>query len=142
MALMADRAVRSTIAGAPSVFGTLRRRAQGLTGIGVRPGRAWSVARFSLDTTMLVTAGVAATLGSSAVEVPAPSALWLAVFAAFVLAVCGARGMYGSRLHYELLEDLRVVLIATSLAAMAVLSLRELISAPPDLSAQVIRTWA
>ena len=50
--------------------------------------------------------------------------------------------MYGSRLRYELLEDLRVVIIATSLAAMAVLSLRELISAPPDLSAQVIRTWA
>ncbi|HMJ00646.1 MAG TPA: sugar transferase [Gaiellaceae bacterium] len=139
---MADRAVRSTITDAPSALGTLRRRAQGLTGIGVRPGRAWSVARFSLDTTMLVTAGVAATLGSSAVNVPAPSALWLSVFTAFVLAFCGARGMYGTRLHYELLEDLRVVLIATSLAAMAVLSLRELISAPPDLSAQVIRTWA
>jgi len=139
---MADRAIRSTIAGAPSALGTLRRRAQGLTGIGVRPGRAWSVARFSLDTAMLVTAGVATTLGSSAVDVPAPSAFWLAVFAAFVLAFCGARGMYGARLHYELLEDLRVVLVATSLAAMAVLSLRELISAPPDLSAQVIRTWA
>jgi exopolysaccharide biosynthesis polyprenyl glycosylphosphotransferase len=139
---MADRAIRSTIAGAPSALGILRRRAQGLTGIGVRPGRAWSVARFSLDTAMLVTAGVATTLGSSAVDVPAPSAFWLAVFAAFVLAFCGARGMYGARLHYELLEDLRVVLVATSLAAMAVLSLRELISAPPDLSAQVIRTWA
>jgi exopolysaccharide biosynthesis polyprenyl glycosylphosphotransferase len=141
---MADRAVRSSVADAPSVgaAGNLRRRAQSLTGIGIRPGRAWSVARFSLDTTMLVTAGVATTLGSSAVDVPAPSAFWLAVFAAFVLAFCGARGMYGSRLRYELLEDLRVVIIATSLAAMAVLSLRELIAAPPDLSAQVIRTWA
>jgi FlaA1/EpsC-like NDP-sugar epimerase len=139
---MADRAIRSTIAEAPGALGTLRRRAQGLTGIGVRPGRAWSVARFTLDTAMLVTAGVATTLGSSAVDVPAPSAFWLAVFAAFVLAFCGARGMYRPRLHYELLEDLRVVLVATSLAAMAVLSLRELISAPPDLSAQVIRTWA
>ena len=141
---MADRAVRSSIADAPSAgaVGNLRRRAQGLTGIGIRPGRAWSVARFSLDATMLVTAGVATTLGSSAVDVASPSTFWLAVFAVFVLAFCGARGMYGSRLRYELLEDLRVVIIATSLAAMAVLSLRELISAPPDLSAQVIRTWA
>jgi exopolysaccharide biosynthesis polyprenyl glycosylphosphotransferase len=139
---MADRAVRPAIVDAPNAPGNLRRRAQGLTGIGARPGRAWSVARFSLDTAMLITAGVATTLGSSAVNVPAPSPFWLAVFAAFVLAFCGGRGMYRSRLHYELLEDLRVVLIATSLAAMVVLSLRELISAPPDLSAQVIRTWA
>ena len=139
---MADRAVRASVADAPTGLGTLGRRARGVTGIGVRPGRAWSVARFSLDTAMLVTAGVATTLGSSAVNVPAPSVFWLAVFSAFVLAFCGARGMYGSRLRYELLEDLRVVLIATSVAAMAVLSLRELISAPPDLSAQVIRTWA
>ena len=139
---MADRAVPSSVADAPNALGTLGRRARGVTGIGVRPGRAWSVARFSLDAAMLVTAGVATTLGSSAVDVPAPPVFWLAVFVGFVLAFCGARGMYGSRLRYELLEDLRVVLIATSLAAMAVLSLRELISAPPDLSAQVIRTWA
>ncbi|MEK6274237.1 MAG: exopolysaccharide biosynthesis polyprenyl glycosylphosphotransferase [Actinomycetota bacterium] len=141
---MAARAARSPLTQAPALgaVGNLRRRAQRLTGIGVRPGRSWAVARFSLDTAMLVTAGVAATLGSSAVDVPAPSAFWLAVFSAFVLAFSAARGMYGARLHYELLEDLRVVFIATSLAAMAVLSLRELISAPPDLSAQVIRTWA
>src|SRR6187397_701252 len=139
---MADRAVRSPVGDAPGGLGTLGHRTRRLTGIGVRPGRAWSLARLALDATMLLTAGVATTLGSSAVDVPAPSVFWLAVFAAFVLAFCGARGMYASRLHYELLEDLRVVLIATSVAAMAVLSLRELISAPPDLSAQVIRTWA
>src|SRR5215218_8427553 len=138
---MADRAVRSTLGGAP-VLGTLRRRAQGLTDARIRPGRAWSLARISLDATMLVTAGVAATLGSSAVGVPAPPPLWLALFAALALGVAGMRGLYGSRLHYELLEELRVVLIATSLAGMAVLSIRELLSAPPDLSAQVIRTWA
>jgi exopolysaccharide biosynthesis polyprenyl glycosylphosphotransferase len=142
---MADRAVHSPIAGsAPALgaFGNLRRTAQGLTGIGVRPGRSWAVARLSLDTAMLLTAGVAATLGASAVDVRAPSAFWLTVFALLVLVFCAARGMYGSHLHYELLEDLRVVLVATSLAAMAVLSLRQLISAAPDLSAQVIRTWA
>ena len=141
---MADRAVRTTLAGAPAVgaIGNLRLRARGLTGIGVRPGRAWSVARFSLDSAMLLTAGVAATLGSSAVHVPAPPPIWLATFAVLVLGISAMRGMYGSRLHYELLEDLRVVLVTTSLAGMIVLSMRELLSAPPDLSAQVIRMWA
>jgi exopolysaccharide biosynthesis polyprenyl glycosylphosphotransferase len=138
---MADRAVRSTLGGAP-VLGTLRRRTHGLTAARLRPGRAWSLARLSLDASMLSIAAVATTFGSSRAGVPAPPPFWLAVFGALVLGVAAMRGMYGSRLHYELLEDLRVILIATSLSAMAVLSIRELLSAPPDLSAQVIRTWA
>jgi exopolysaccharide biosynthesis polyprenyl glycosylphosphotransferase len=50
--------------------------------------------------------------------------------------------MYGTRLHFELLEDLRVVITATSLAAIGVLSVREIVSDPPDLAAQTIRMWA
>jgi exopolysaccharide biosynthesis polyprenyl glycosylphosphotransferase len=142
---VADRAVRTPIAGAAAPLGALgglRRRAQGVTGIGVRPGRAWALARLSLDSVMLVTAGVAATLGSSAAGVPAPSTFWLFVFGVLVVALLSMRGMYGMRLHYELLDDLRTISIATSLAAMVVLSARELIAAPPDLAAQAIRTWA
>jgi exopolysaccharide biosynthesis polyprenyl glycosylphosphotransferase len=50
--------------------------------------------------------------------------------------------MYRPRLRAELLEELRVVIVATSLAAMAVLTLRALLTEPPDLAAQVIRPWA
>jgi exopolysaccharide biosynthesis polyprenyl glycosylphosphotransferase len=100
------------------------------------------LARFSLDGAMLFTAAVAAAFGSSAAGLPAPSLPWTIVFGFLVLAILASRGMYGARLHYELLEDLRGVVIATSLAGMVVLSARELIAAPTDLSAQVIRTWA
>ena len=142
---MAEPAAESALAGpAPDLgaLGNVRRRAQGITGVRARPGRAWTVARLSLDASMLFIAAAATTLGSSAAGVPAPPPVWLAVFSGFVLAFSALRGMYGSRLHYQLLEDLRVVLIATALAAVAVLSLRELIAAPPDLAAQTIRTWA
>jgi exopolysaccharide biosynthesis polyprenyl glycosylphosphotransferase len=91
---------------------------------------------------MLLTAAVAAALGSSAADVPAPSVAWTVVFGLLVLGIQSSRGLYGARLHHELLEDVRSVVIATSLAGMVVLSARELIAAPPDLSAQVIRTWA
>jgi exopolysaccharide biosynthesis polyprenyl glycosylphosphotransferase len=91
---------------------------------------------------MLLTAGVATTLGASAAGVPAPPAIWLVVFTAFTLAVCAVRGLYASRLRYELLEDVRSVVIATSLAAMGVLTLRELVAPPEDLSGQTIRIWA
>ena len=131
---MADRA-----AAAP---GVLSRRARTVTGFRARPGRAWALARFSLDSAMLLTAAVAAAFGSSAAGIPAPSLRWTVVFGLLVLGILASRGLYGARLHYELLEELRSVVIATSLAGMVVLSARELIAAPTDLSAQVIRTWA
>jgi len=132
---MADRAAVRTP-------GVLRRRAGTVTRFRVRPGRAWAVARLSLDSAMLFTAAIATAFGSSAAGVPAPSVAWTLVFGLLVLGILASRGMYGARLHYELLEDLRGVVIATSLAGMVVLSARELIAAPTDLSAQAIRTWA
>jgi exopolysaccharide biosynthesis polyprenyl glycosylphosphotransferase len=105
------------------------------------PGTAWSLARFSLDASMLVIAAVAAQLGSHSADVPSTPAVWPVLFGVTVLALCTVRGMYGSRLRSELLEELRIVLTATSLAAMAVLSLRELVAPPSDLAAQTIRTW-
>ena len=132
-----------TTASSPHTLVGLRRRAQARLGrVGRRPGRAWAVARFSLDSAMLVTAGAAATLGAGAAGVPAPPVVWIVVFSAFALAVSALRGLYASRLHYQLLEDLRSVVIATSLAAMAVLSLRELVAPPEDLAGQAIRSWA
>ena len=139
---MADPAVRTPAPVAPTL-GALPRRAHARLGrLGGRPGRAWAVARFSLDSAMLFTAGIAATLGASAAGVPAPPVIWIAAFSAFALAVSAVRGLYGSRLHHELLEDLRSVVIAMSLAAMVVLTIRELVAPPEDLAAQTIRTWA
>jgi exopolysaccharide biosynthesis polyprenyl glycosylphosphotransferase len=139
---VADRVLQQALSEAPPALGTignLRRRAHG---IALRPGTAWSLARLGLDVSMLIVAGVAATLGSEAAGVSAPPAAWLVVFGLLVIVTFTARGMYGARLHFELLEDLRVVLIGTTLAAMGVLTLRELLTDPSDLSAQTIRLWA
>jgi exopolysaccharide biosynthesis polyprenyl glycosylphosphotransferase len=145
MAQMLEEAAHSTIPGPAAEAGALhglRSRAETLTGVGVRSGRAWSAARLSLDASMLFIAAAAATLGSSAAGVPAPPAIWLAVYSGLVLTFTAMRGMYRPRIHHQLLDELRGVLIATSLAGVAVLSLREVVSAPSDLSAQMIRTWA
>jgi len=103
---------------------------------------AWALARFSLDATLLGAAGLAAALGSRAADVDSAPVIWTALFAALVLAAFAARGMYRPRLRAELLEDLRGVVAATSLAAMAVLTLRALLTDPADLTAQVLRPWA
>jgi exopolysaccharide biosynthesis polyprenyl glycosylphosphotransferase len=118
------------------------RRGQLASRLRLRSDSAWALARFSLDATMLVAAGLAAALGSRAAGMGAPPVGWVALFAVFVLAAFAARGMYRPRLRAELLDDLRGTVVATSLAAMAVLTLRELLTDPSDLTTQVIRPWA
>ncbi|HET7855664.1 MAG TPA: sugar transferase [Gaiellaceae bacterium] len=141
---MAQPAVRHRLSEAPPSLGalaTLRARAESASGVHFRPGTLWSLARFSLDASMLVIAAAATMVGSQSAGVPSPPAAWLALFGATVLGLCAVRGMYGSRLRSELLEELRIVLTATSLAAMAVLSARALVASSPDLAAQTIRMW-
>ena len=142
---LAERQAPPALTGAPSEPGTLRalgQRAQTATGVGVRPGRAWTVARVSLDASMLFIAAAATTLGSSAAGLPAPPPIWLAAYSVFVLGFASLRGLYGTRLRYELLEELRAVLVATSLATVPLLLLRGLASDPSDLWPQGIRAWA
>jgi exopolysaccharide biosynthesis polyprenyl glycosylphosphotransferase len=139
---MSDRALQQALTEASPALGTvgnLRRRAHR---VALRPGMAWRVARLALDTAMLITACVAATMGSEAAGVSAPPGSWLVVFSCLVVGIFAARGMYGDRLHFEMLEDLRVVVSGTTLAAMGVLALREVFTDPSDVAAQTIRMWA
>ncbi len=108
----------------------------------MRPEVAWTLARLGLDTAMLVAAAIAATLGSQAAGVNATPAGWLLLFAVLVVATSAARGMYRPRLRADILDELRGVVTSTLLAAMAVLTLRELLTDPTDLSAQSLRPWA
>jgi lipopolysaccharide/colanic/teichoic acid biosynthesis glycosyltransferase len=127
---------------APSQAVEARRRGHLAGRLGLRPDTAWALARFSLDLTMLAAAAVASALGSGAARVEVAPIGWVGLFAVLVIAAFAARGMYRRRLRAELLEELRGVVVATSLAAMAVLTLRGLLTDSPELVAQVIRPWA
>jgi exopolysaccharide biosynthesis polyprenyl glycosylphosphotransferase len=120
----------------------LGRREQLAARFPLRPDAAWALARFALDAALLAAAGLAAAFGSRAADVDATPVGWFATFGFFVIAAFAARGMYRPRLRAELLEDLRGVVVATSVAAMAVLTLRALLADSADLAAQVIRPWA
>lgn len=102
----------------------------------------WTLARPTVDAAMLAVAAFAAHVGSTAAGVASPHIVWTIAFATAVIGVLALRGSYQARLKLELLENLRGVAAATSLAAMGVLTARELLTEPGDLSAQVIRTWA
>src|SRR5512132_1838119 len=101
---VAERPSPTALAGAPADQGALRSlglRAQELSGTRAHPGRAWTVARVSLDASMLFIAAAATTFGSSAAGLPAPPPIWLAVYSVFVLGFAALRGLYGTRLRYE-----------------------------------------
>jgi exopolysaccharide biosynthesis polyprenyl glycosylphosphotransferase len=109
---------------------------------GRRTERSWQVARPIVDVAMLTVACFAAAIGSEAAGVAPPPVASLAAFGGLVMFFFALRGMYAPRIHPELLESLRGVLAATSLAAMSLLTLRELFGEPTDLAAQTIRPWA
>jgi exopolysaccharide biosynthesis polyprenyl glycosylphosphotransferase len=126
----------------PTPLVEVGRREQLAARLNLGPDAAWAVARFGLDASLLAAAGLAAALGSRAAGVDATPVAWVALFAFLVLGAFAVRGMYRPRLRAELLDELRGVVAATSLGAMAVLTLRELFTDPSDLAAQVIRPWA
>jgi exopolysaccharide biosynthesis polyprenyl glycosylphosphotransferase len=103
---------------------------------------SWRIARPVVDVAMLAAACLAAAIGSEAAGVAAPTTASLLAFAGLVLFFSALRGMYAPRSHPELLENLRGVVVATSLAAMTVLTFRELFIESAGLAAQTIRPWA
>ena len=107
-----------------------------------RSERSWRLARPAVDAAMLSVACLAAAIGAEAAAVAAPPPASLLAFAGLVMFFFTLRGMYAPRIRPELLENLRGVVAATSLAAMSVLTLRELFGEPADLAAQTIRPWA
>src|SRR5262245_6907194 len=108
-----------------------------------RPERSWEIARPIVDASMLTLACLAAGIGAAAAEVTAPPPATLVAFGGLVMVMFALRGMYAPRTRPELLENLRGVVAVTSLAAMSVLALREIVgAAPPELAAQTIRPWA
>jgi exopolysaccharide biosynthesis polyprenyl glycosylphosphotransferase len=114
-----------------------RRLADRMRGLG-----GWTVSCFVVDALMLTAAVVVADLGSGRAGVPPTPALWLAAFPLLTFAFMAARGMYRRRVFLRVLDDLRVAVTATALAAMIVLSLRVVTADDPWVAAQTARLWA
>src|SRR4029450_5806929 len=107
-----------------------------------RTERSWQLARPIVDAAMVAVACVAAAIGSAAAGVTAPPPGTLVAFAALVPMFLALRGMYAPRIRPELFEQVRGAVVATSLAAMSVLTVRELLGGAPDLAAHPVRPWA
>jgi exopolysaccharide biosynthesis polyprenyl glycosylphosphotransferase len=102
----------------------------------------WALGCLSVDAVMLVVAVAATVLGSRGSAMPVLPAAWLGCFCVLVLSLFWLRGMYRPRLKLDLLDDLRSLAAVTSLAAMAILSLRVLFTDAAVDAAEIVRPWA
>jgi exopolysaccharide biosynthesis polyprenyl glycosylphosphotransferase len=107
-----------------------------------RTTRAWAVMCLAVDAAMLLTATAASELGSTVAHVGTTPQLWLGAFPLLVLALLSVRGTYAPRLRLQFLDDFRAILVATTVAAMAVITARALLGDESGYAAQTFRVWS
>ena len=108
--------------------------------LGFRPG--WAASCLIVDSTMLAFAGVAAAAGGAVTGISSPPAVWMVAFAGLCVLLYAKRGLYRPRFRLRALDDVLSVAVATTIAAMAVLSLRALLGDSQDVLAESLRPWA
>ena len=90
---------------------------------------------------MLAAAAAVAAVSARASGDPAVSVGWAAGFSATVLAILAFLGTYRVRFAPHLFEDIRSILAATAIAAMAITFWRVLLSDDPHAAGQAVRAW-
>ena len=108
----------------------------------LRAAGSWARGALVLDAAMLLAATLAAELGSRGAGIVRTAPVWLVVYASLVLLLLRLRGLYSWHVRLQALDDVRAVVTATGLAAMALLTLRLLLPGDvDDLAGQSIRLW-
>ncbi len=105
------------------------------------PQTAWACGCLAVDVAMLVLAAAAVQLGGHAAGVASPPWTVTAAFALLCLALYWSKGLYQLRFRLHVLDDLRTIFVATSLAAMIVLTARVLFGTTAELDAETVRLW-
>ena len=94
-----------------------------------------------LDGAILVAALLLAEISPPS-RIPQASIAWLVLFLVLSLLFCHAPAAFRLRHRVDMLDEARGLVLATTLAAMTVLSARVLLTDDPSAAAQTARTWA
>jgi exopolysaccharide biosynthesis polyprenyl glycosylphosphotransferase len=98
---------------------------------------SWKVASLSIDALMMLFAAVS--FGFLSVSHATPAG-WRFAFSVLVLILFASRGLYGTRLRVQFVDDLPKVVASTAVAAMAVITLRLLVQEDGE-AAQTVYYW-
>src|SRR6266498_2050773 len=95
----------------------------------------------AVDVVMLGFATGAMAVSASASGVPTAGVGWVVAFPTLVLVLLGAQGIYTRRIGSTYLDDVRGVVAATVVAAVAVSFIRALLTHEPEAASQALRGW-
>src|SRR5918912_438521 len=138
---MVDTALRSApkergVVDGAGVRADVRRRLR------LSPQAAWALGCLGVDAGMLALAVLATSVGAAAGGFASAPTSWTLLFALFTVVLFQRRRLYRLRFQLGALDDVRAVIVSTTIAAMGVLSLRLLLGDAPDLAAESLRPWA
>ena len=108
---------------------------------GAHPRYTYERARLALDALMLAAAAGAAALTAPAADVPVEDVSWLISFGVLTLALLATRGAYRRRTVPNFLEDARLMVAATAVAALSVAFIRVVSTDDVWAASQTIREW-
>ena len=101
----------------------------------------WAVACLGIDTVTLAAAALGSMIGAQQGGIAWAFSPWTLAFCLLTIALCQNRHLYRLRIRIAVLDDVRRVAFATSLAAMTVLTVR-LVVDPVGAAPEVLRPWA
>ncbi len=108
----------------------------------LRPSVSWTLGGLGVDVGMLLLAAIAVVVGGNAAGVASPPLAATAIFVVLCVALYWSRGLYRLRFRLHALDDLRSILVTTTIAAMIVLTGRVLLGSTGDLATETARLWA
>jgi exopolysaccharide biosynthesis polyprenyl glycosylphosphotransferase len=91
---------------------------------------------------MLVLAAAVTVLGGDAAGAASPSLPAIAAFTLVALALYASNGLYRLRFRLRMLDDVRTVVVATTIAAMVVLTALVIFSSDGNVAPETVRLWA
>jgi exopolysaccharide biosynthesis polyprenyl glycosylphosphotransferase len=103
---------------------------------------AWLVAAVGVDVTMLLAASVAAIAAGRATGMATPPARWALAYGCIAILLYHARSLYRAPLTLRIIDDLRALMAATTLAAVIAITFRLVVSPAPHIAAEFVRLWA
>jgi exopolysaccharide biosynthesis polyprenyl glycosylphosphotransferase len=107
----------------------------------LRPQTAWALGCLVVDVAMLLFAAFAVRLGGHAADIASPPWPVVSSFSVLCIALYWSKGLYRLRFRLHVLDDLKAIVVATSVAAMIVLTARVLFGTVADLDAETFRLW-
>jgi exopolysaccharide biosynthesis polyprenyl glycosylphosphotransferase len=100
----------------------------------------WAATCLTVDSATLTAAAVASMVGAREGGIAWSFSGWTLAYALLTLAVFQNRGLYHLRIRIPVLDDVRRIAVATSAAAMTVLTVQLLIT-PGASTSEVVRPW-